>query len=378
MPLIYRIFRQDPQSREGVIVTASALGIVVNLFFSASKIIVGWLSASFAIVSEGINDAADAMTSVLTLVGIKLAKKHPNEKHPFGYGRMEYLFGMIIAVVILVTGVEILFNAVRLILRPETLRFSAAALGVEAVSAVVKFCFGGYTIRKGGETGSHSLQAVGAECRHMSLLSLVTIASAVIYLTLHVSVDAYVACLIGVMVLWEGGEVLRETASEMVGRPGEKELAEQLYREIRGTEGILNAEDMMLHNYGPEAYVGSVNVELEHSRSVGDAYRMLHRLQLKLRDTYRVEMVFGVYAVDNDHSEIRAMRTLIGSFAAEHPHVESFHAVYLSPDARQLYCDFVVDYQLRDWEGLQEEFRQYMQQHCPDKEIHLTVKTRFV
>lgn len=378
MDFICKLFRQDPDSREGIIAATSALGIAVNLLVAAAKVILGLLASSIAIVSEGINNASDALTSVLTLVGSKLAGKHPDAKHPFGYGRIEYLTSLVIAGLILFTGIEMLISSVKLIFEPSELNISFLALAVVAVSAVIKFCLGVFTIKAGKKAGSGALVGVGLDCRNDSFISIVTILSAVVFIVFHVSVDAYVGVLMSLLVIKAGFDVLRETVSELLGRPGNEELAAKLYKEIRSTPGILNAVDMMLHNYGPDAYSGSVNVEIDHEMSVGEAYDFLHELQLRIMHEHNVTMVFGVYAVDNDHEEVKAIRSSVASFVRTHEHVKSYHAIYLDPSSDKLYCDLIVDYELRDWEALREQFIAFMAESRPDKEIILTIETEFV
>lgn len=149
MKLLYKILKQNPNSREGIITTTSWLGILTNLLVASVKIIIGALASSIAIVSEGVNNAADVFSSVITLVGTKLAAKHPDEKHPFGYGRIEYLTGLVISVLILVTGIEMLGNSINLIFNPEELNISYFSLAIVFVSAIVKFVLGKYTIKQG-------------------------------------------------------------------------------------------------------------------------------------------------------------------------------------------------------------------------------------
>lgn len=378
MNLIYKLFKQDPESREGIIATTSGLGIAVNVLIATMKVVVGLMASSIAIVSEGVNNAADALTSVLTLLGTKLAGKHPDEEHPFGYGRVEYLTSLVISVLILVTGIEMLKSAVELIFHPEELNISVVSLVLVAVSAVVKFCLGVYTIAMGKKANSGALEAVGLDCRNDAFVSIVTIGSAVAFLVFGLYIDAYVGVFTSLLILKAGVDVLRDTVSDLLGRPGEKELATRLYHEIRSTEGILGAADMMLHNYGPDAYSGSVNIEIDHEKTVGEIYQFLHKLQLRIMYEYHVVMVFGIYAVDNDHEEVKAINKSVGKFVKETDHVKSFHAVYLEPGTDMLYCDLVVDYELPDWDKLRGDFTAYMQEHYPDKKLMLTIETEFV
>lgn len=378
MEFVCRLFRQDPNEREGVITAVSALGIAVNLLIAAAKVVLGLFASSIAIVSEGVNNASDAMTSVLTLVGSRLAGKHPDAKHPFGYGRVEYLTSLVIAGLILFTGIEMLISSVRLIFEPSELNVSVPALAVVAVSAVIKFLLGVFTVSAGKRSGSGALVGVGLDCRNDSFISVVTILSAVIFIVSGVSVDAYVGALMSLLVVKAGFDVLRDTVSELLGRPGDAELAAKLYREIRSTPGILGAVDMMLHNYGPDAYSGSVNVEIDHEKTVGEVYDFLHALQLRIMREYNVTLVFGVYAVDGDHEEVRVIRQRIAEFVRAHEHVKSFHAVYLDPASPRLYCDLIVDYELRDWELLRRDFTGFMRESFPERELVLTIETEFV
>ena len=378
MNLFYKLFKQDPNTREGIIVTTSGMGILVNLLIAVTKIVVGLISSSIAIISEGANNAGDALSSVMALIGAKLAKKHPDEKHPFGYGRIEYLCGLVIAVVILVTGIELLIGSAKRIFHPETLHISYIALVLVALSAAVKFFLGNYTVRMGRKVGSTALEAVGTDCKTDCFASIITIVSALIFLVFKWNVDAYAGVITSLLLIKAGVEALRETLSEILGRPGDKELAAKLYKEIRSTNGILAAVDMMLHNYGPEAWSGSVNVEIDHKKTVGEIYQFLHELQLRIMHEYHVTMVFGVYAVDYDGEYMKELRKTIAGFIRKQEHVKSFHAVYIDQRSDKIYCDFIVDYELKDWEELKKEFEQYMAEKYTGKEVVLTIETEYV
>lgn len=378
MNLVYKLFRQDPESRDGIITVTSGLGIAVNIVLALLKIIIGALASSIAIISEGINNFADVVSALLTLVGSKLAGMHPDEKHPFGYGRIEYLVSLVISVLILVTGIEMVSSSVKLIITPEALNISYLALAVVAGSAVVKFFLGIYTIKMGNKANSSALVGVGVDCRNDSFASIITIVSSLAFLLFDWSIDAYAGILISLLILKAGFELLRDTVADLLGRPGEHELAGKLYKEIRGTEGIISAADMMLHNYGPDAWSGSVNVEIDHKKTVGEIYQVLHALQLRIMHDYQVTMVFGIYAVDNDHEQIRELRKKIADFIKDKEFVDSYHAVYVSEEEQKIYCDFIVDYRLKDWDKLREDFTAYIAELYPQYKLELTLETEFV
>lgn len=378
MNILYKLFKQDPNSREGIITTTSWLGIITNVLIATLKIVIGYLASSIAIISEGVNNSADVLTSVLTLAGTKLASRKPDEKHPFGYGRIEYLTGLIIATLILVTGIEMVISSIKLIATPEPLKISYISLTIVAVSAIIKYILGSYTIKMGQKADSSALIGVGSEGKSDAYASIITIVAAVVFLVWNYSIDAYAGLITSVLIIKVGYDVLMNTLSELIGRPGEKELADKLYEEIRKTPGIINAVDMMLHNYGPDAYSGSVNIEIAHDQTVGEIYDFIHELQLRIMHEYKVTMVFGVYAVDNKTESAKKIRAEIAEFIRTREHIKSYHAVYIPHNSNKIYCDFIVDYQLKDWEALRVEFKEYMLKFYPDKDLQLVIETEFV
>ena len=355
-------------SRQERIIRTSLIGILVNLLIAAVKIVIGTLASSIAIVSEGINNATDAGSSFLTYVGTKLSGKHPDEKHPFGYGRIEYLTGMVVGILILYAGISMLKESIDGILHPSDMK----------VSMLMVLIVAGTAIKIGKSVESEVLLAVGEDGRNDSFFSGLTILSSVIFLFTGFSLDAYAGIVFSFVVIKSGVDALKNTASDLLGRSGKEELARQLYKEIRATDGVISAIDMMLHDYGPDRYSGSVNIEIDHKRSIGEVYEEIHRLQLRIMEEYHVTMVFGIYAVDEDTSSVVDIRRYIGKFVRVNEHVKSFHALYLSKGTNTLYCDFIVDYALRDWEGLRKSFTDYMKKQYPEYEISLTIETEFV
>lgn len=378
MKILYKLFKQDPDSREGIITVTSAMGIIANVVIALAKIIIGTLVSSIAIVIEGANNATDSLSSIMTLIGAKLAKKHPDEKHPFGYGRIEYLSSLVIAGIILFTGIEMLISAVNQIFHPEEMSVSYLSIAIVAGTAVIKFFLGLYTMKMGKKADSGALVAVGADCRNDSFASVITIISSLIFILFHISLDAYAGIIISLLILKAGFDALKETIGDLLGRPGDEELAAKIYKEIRSTDGVIAAVDMMLHNYGPDEWSGSCNLEIDHKKTVGEIYQFLHALQLRIMHEYKVTMVFGIYAVDHDGPLVKELRKNITDFMHAHEHIKSFHAVYIDSETNTIYCDFLVDYKLEDWEAVRSEFEAYMAGKYSDYKVVLTIETEFV
>lgn len=378
MSIIYKLFNLDKNTREGVVSATSILGIITNLFVALVKVIFGLLASSIAILSEGVNNAADALTSVITLVGTKLASKKRDAKHPFGYGRIEYLTSLIISIFILISGFEVFKDSVERIFKPEQLNISIVSLVVVLISAVIKYALGTYSISKGKSVGSDTLVALGEDSRNDSFVSTVTIITSVLFLLTGLSLDAYAGLFISILILKTGYEILSKTVSSLLGEPADRELANKIYQQVRSTDGVINAVDMILHNYGPEAYTGSVNVEMDHKMSVGDIYERLHDLQLRILQEYNVAMVFGVYAVDKDSKESKKLHKQIADYVKNHEHIKSYHAIYFDKNNNRIYCDLVCDYEADDLGLIQKDFTAYLQELYPDRQIAVNIDTDFV
>ena len=378
MKLLYKLLGQDMNSREGQITAASSLNIAVNLLVSAVKIAIGLLTSSIAILSDGAHNMADAASSVLTIVGTKLSARKPTRKHPFGFGRIEYLTSLVVAALILYTGFEFFVSAVKLMFEPAQLDISYVSLVIICVAAVLKYILGAYTVRVGKRVDSLSLTAVGMESCNDSYISALTLLTALIFIFTGFSIDAYAGIITSVIIIKAGLEILSDTVSRLLGKAGDRELADSLYKEIRSTPGILNAADMMLHNYGPDAYSGSVNIEIDHKMTMEEVYSIVHELQLRIMHQYGVTMVFGLYAVDADSEDSRRMRAAIASFVSGYEHVLSYHALFISEKEKRIYCDLVVDYELESWEKLRSDFTEYMSGLYPEYSLELVIETEFV
>ena len=378
MTLIYKLLNVEPGSRQATIMSASILGIIVNIVIASIKIAIGLAVSSMAIVSEGINNSADAASSFLTLVGTKLAGMKPTAKYPFGFGRIEYLTSLTIGCIILVAGSELMMNSFKRMQSPEEIEISTITLGIIAVSAVIKFCFGTYLVKVGEKVSSSSIVAIGNEGKDDCIASVINICCGLAFIYKGYNLDAYASFFISCMVIKGAYEVLHETLAKILGESGSRALADEVYALIRKEPCIVNAADMMLHDYGPDNYSGSVNIEVDHNKSIGEVYKAIHALQLRIMHEYKITMVFGIYAVDNDNPELRLMRQRIAQFIRSHDHIISYHALYIDQSNKNIYLDMVVDYDLKDWDGLREEFTAYMAEQYPGQHLELVVETQYV
>ena len=250
------------RSREKTIIRTSIIGIIANVLLAAFKAVVGLMANSIAIVLDAVNNISDAGSSLITIVGTKLAGREPDKKHPFGYGRIEYLSAMIISVIVLYAGISSLIESVKKIIHPQAADYSALSLIIVAAAVVVKILLGRYVKRVGQRVNSDSLINSGQDASLDSIISASTLAAAAIYLIFHISLEAWLGAVISIVIIKSGIEMLRDTISKILGEHNDLELARQIRQTITGFDGVQGVYDLVLNNYGPDNWNGSVHIEI--------------------------------------------------------------------------------------------------------------------
>ena len=236
----------EQMGREKTVIRTSIIGILANVFLTAFKAFVGLSANSIAIVMDAVNNLSDAASSVITIVGTKLAGKEPDKKHPFGYGRVEYLSAMLISGLVLYAGVTAFVESVKKIIYPDVPDYSAAALVIVAVAVVVKVLLGRYVKRVGERVNSDSLVNSGEDATLDSIISASTLAAAAVYLIFGVSLEAWLGAVIAAVIIKSGVGMLRETLSKLLGEPADVQLVRDIKRTVTDFPEVSGAYDLVL------------------------------------------------------------------------------------------------------------------------------------
>ena len=204
-------------SRNKIIVRTSVIGILANVLLAAAKAVIGFVANSIAVILDAVNNLSDAMSSVITILGAKLAGKAPDKEHPYGYGRVEYLSAMIVSGLVLYAGITSAVESVKKILEPETPDYSSTALVIIALAVVVKVVLGRYVKAQGEKANSGALIASGADASFDAVLSLSVLASALIFVFTGISLEAYVGVVISCFIIKAGIDMMKETLDDILG-----------------------------------------------------------------------------------------------------------------------------------------------------------------
>ena len=366
------------QSRDAVIVRTSIIGILANVFLAAFKAVVGLTANSIAIVMDAVNNLSDAASSVITIVGTKLAGKEPDRKHPFGYGRIEYLSAMLISLLVLYAGVTAFVESVKKIIRPDTPEYSAAALVIVAVAVAVKIVLGRYVKSVGEKVNSDSLVNSGEDATLDSVISASTLVAAGIYLLFRVSLEAWLGAAIAAVIVKSGVEMLRDTLSKILGERADAQLAREIKATVTNYPEISGAYDLVLHNYGPDSYNGSVHIEVPDTLSADDLDKLIRKVTVDVIQKHHVILTaVGVYSINTRDAEAVAVRENVRGIVKSNPYVIQMHGFYLDKTEKSIRFDIVVSFDAPDRRQVYQEICEKVQKAYPDYTLQLAMDTDF-
>ena len=331
-------------NRQQRIIRTSFIGIGVNLALVLCKAAVGILSHSIAILLDAVNNLSDALSSVITIVGTRLAGKRPDKSHPYGHGRIEYLTAILIAMLVLLAGVLSLKESIEKILHPEAAEYTVLSLVIIAAAVLAKLLISRYFRRVGREVNSGVLQASGADAFFDAVLSFATLAAGIVCLVWGVSLEGWLGVIISLAIFKAGIEILMESLSAIIGRRADPALSRQLRERICSFPGVRGVNDLTLHSYGPTQIIGSIHIEVADDMPAREIHRLTHRIAAAVYLEFGIVLTFGIDAVNEDSPALRALRERVETLVAAEPEVLQMHGFYLDEALHTLTFDLIVGF----------------------------------
>ena len=357
--------------RDKVIVKTSIIGIIVNVFLSAFKAVVGIIANSIAVTLDAVNNLSDALSSVITIVGTKLAGKAPNKKHPMGYGRIEYLSAMIVSAIVLYAGLTSLVESIKKIIKPEKADYSAVSLVIISVAIVAKIILGTFVKAQGKKVNSGALVASGSDALFDAILSASVLASAVVFILIKVSLEAYVGVVISLFILKAGLEMMFETVDDILGKRTDVELSKKIKHIITAEPEVRGAYDLILNNYGPDKNYGSVHIELRDDMTVEDVDVLTRRLEKAVYcETGVILTGVGVYSFNTKDDDASRIRNNVIEKVLAHDWALQLHGFHADPSKRQMRFDVVMSFDIDVKEGLAQLYSELSELY-PDYNIEI-------
>ncbi len=299
----------DPAVRSRYGVVAGIVGILCNVLLFLSKITIGLLSGSVAILADAVNNLADASSSIMTLVGFRLAGRPADEEHPYGHARFEYLAGLGVALLILIIGVETLKTAVRKIMAPQPIVFSVALFAVLALAILLKLWMMTFNRNMGRRIGSATLMATGADSRNDVISTGGVLLSAVLVYLTGWNLDGYVGLLVALFILYSGISIGKETLRPLIGSAAEPALLLRLKQTALDYHPmILGVHDLIVHDYGPGRCFATLHAEIDYREDVLHAHEVIDGLERHFKEDEHVDMVVHYDPIVTDDEDLNALR----------------------------------------------------------------------
>ena len=330
--------------RSRQIIRVSVVGILANLVLVAFKAFVGFVSGSIAVILDAVNNLSDVLSSVITILGTKLAGKAPDKKHPYGYGRIENISSMTIAVIVLLAGLASFRESVDKILHPEAADYSVVSLIIIAAAVVVKLLLGRYVKAQGEKLKSESLVASGADALFDAVISLSTLAAAAVSLIWGLSVEGFLGVVISVVILKAGVEILLESLSGLIGQRVDSAFTDELKAAVCAFPEVLGAYDLILHQYGPETTIGSVHIEVDDNMTARELHHLTRRISEAVYRDFGVVLTVGIYASNTSDQGSAEMKAAIEAIVSEFPEILQVHGFYLEQQEKRATFDLIVDF----------------------------------
>lgn len=366
-----QIMEQTTPDRGKSIIKVSIVGIVANALLASFKAIIGILSNSIAIVLDAVNNLSDALSSVITIVGTKLSAKAPNKEHPYGYGRIEYLTTVVIAVIVLWAGATSLKESIDQILHPETPSYTTVSLIIVGVAVAAKIVLGLYVKKSGKKLQSDTLIASGQDALMDSIISASTLAAAAIYLLFDLSLEAWLGAVISIFILKAGYEIIKDATSKLLGERVDGELSKQIKETIRSVPGVHGAYDLILNDYGPQRLWGSVHVELDDTATTSQIDQITRKIQQAVIEKHQVILhTVGVYSYNTD-TETAQLRDQIYKLIRKHDDVLEIHGFYRKPETNEITLDVIIGFEAKDRKKLHEQIQKEVSEQFPDYNISI-------
>lgn len=338
----------DEKRREKEIIKTSFIGIIGNFLLVAFKAFVGIIAGSISIIMDAINNFTDALSSIITIIGTKLANKKPNKKHPYGYGRIEYMTSTLIAMLILFAGFMAIYESIKSIIdyfKYGTMpQFEIYSIIIIAAAILIKVLIGLFFRYKGNKIDSDALKASGLDALFDSILSTATLIGIFVAKYANFYIEGYLGILIGLFIIKSGFEVLKEALSSMIGDRFDKEYVTEIKKAITSIDGVTDCYDLILNSYGHNKNIGSVHIGVSDELTAKEIQTIERNISGLLYSKYNTIMTVGVYAENLRDEFSKDVYNKIVNIVNKYEYVLQIHGFYIDKDTKLLNYDLVISF----------------------------------
>ena len=337
---------RDARVRERYGVLSGAVGIACNVFLFILKVVIGLVTGSISIAADAFNNLSDGLSCMISIVGFKVSGKAPDEKHPFGYGRTEYIAGLVVAFIIVLVGFEFFKTSIDRILHPAPVAFSLVLVVILAISMLVKLWMGAFNVQIGRRIDSPVLMAAGQDSRNDVITTGVVILGMVAGQFTTLPVDGYVGVLVAAFIVWAGFGIARDTVAPLLGEAADPEIAKNIEKLVMESEYIVGVHDLIVHNYGAGRWLASLHAEVPSDSDFVAVHEVIDEAEKRVWQRTGVYLVIHMDPIDVNNEHVAALREQVDAVLRAIDENLSMHDFRVVDGARQinLSCAVVVPF----------------------------------
>ena len=340
---------QDPQVRQRYGTLSGAVGIFLNLLLSAGKMVAGLITGSIAITADAFNNLTDAGSSVVTLVGFRMAGKQADDDHPFGHGRIEYLSGLAVSVVILLVGLELAKSSVEKSIHPEPVEFSWLSAGILIAAICVKLWMSYFNRSLSRRIGSAAMAATATDSLSDAVATSAVLLSAIIGKFTGVNIDAWAGILVALFILRAGWGAAKDTLNPLLGQSPDPELVRDIERTVLAHPQVVGIHDMIIHDYGPGRSMMSLHAEVPAGSDIMEVHDEIDAIERELKAKYHIDASIHMDPIVTGDETISKARKMVSELVREVDPAMTIHDFRMTsgPRHRNLIFDVVVPYSVK-------------------------------
>ena len=310
---------------------AGAVGIISNIVLCIMKVVTGILAGSIAIVADGVNNLADASSSVITVIGFKLASLPEDESHPYGHARIEYLTSLVIAAVIIVVGIGLLNTSVEKVLDPVELDTSFVTFLVLILAILIKIWQSAFNRAAGRKIDSVALIATSVDSRNDVIATSAVLLSTVFVMVTGILIDGYMGCLVALFIIWSGIKLIIDSSSPLLGEAPDPEMVKSIVDIVKSYDDVIGIHDLMVHNYGPGRVFCSIHVEVNADEDIMKSHDMIDNIENEIQKTLDVHAVVHMDPIRRNDPRIACIHEVVWDAIKDLPEVLGMHDLRIVP-----------------------------------------------
>lgn len=337
------IENEDVRSKYGYL--GGIVGIIANFILFIVKFSVGLLTSSIAIMADAFNNLSDMASSIITIVGFKLASMPPDKEHPFGHGRLEYISALIVAFMVMLVGFQFVKSSINRILNPVPIKFEIIPFILLFISILVKVWLSKFNKFMGEKINSSALKAASVDAMGDVFTSSTVLVAFLAAKFTSLPIDGYAGILVSVAILYAGYSLVKETISPLLGEAPDPELVKQINQAILSYEHIKGVHDLIIHNYGVGKSIASVHAEIPADIDIMTIHDIIDKAEREISEKFKTHLVIHMDPICAETEEVAYIRSEVEKIIKYNPVIKSMHdfRVVNNGEVQDLTFDVVVD-----------------------------------